>query len=104
MKALCVQSPHHLVIEERPMPAIQAANEVLIKVKAAGICGSDVHIYHGTSPVATYPRVIGHEIAGEVMAIGTQVTFYCGRSGGNGSGDLLWQLLPMQNRPTECLQ
>lgn len=74
MKALCVQSPHHLVIEERPMPEIQAANEVLIKVKAAGICGSDVHIYHGTSPVATYPRVIGHEIAGEIMATGTQVT------------------------------
>lgn len=74
MKALCVQSPHHLVIEERPMPKIQAANEVLIKVKAAGICGSDVHIYHGTSPVATYPRVIGHEIAGEIIAIGTQVT------------------------------
>lgn len=76
MKALCVQSPHHLVIEERPMPEIQAANEVLIKVKAAGICGSDVHIYHGTSPVATYPRVIGHEIAGEIMAIGTQVTSF----------------------------
>jgi len=56
------------------MPKIQAANEVLIKVKAAGICGSDVHIYHGTSPVATYPRVIGHEIAGEIIAIGTQVT------------------------------
>lgn len=73
MKALCVQSPHHLVIEERPMPAIQTAHEVLIKVKAAGICGSDVHIYHGTSPVATYPRVIGHEIAGEILAIGTQV-------------------------------
>lgn len=74
MKALCVRSPHHLVIEERPMPAIQAAHEVLIKVKAAGICGSDVHIYHGTSPVATYPRVIGHEIAGEILAVGTQVT------------------------------
>lgn len=74
MKALCVQSPHHLVIEERPMPAIQGGHEVLIKVKAAGICGSDVHIYHGTSPVATYPRVIGHEIAGEILAIGTEVT------------------------------
>lgn len=74
MKALCVRSPHHLLIEERPMPAIQAAHEVLIKVKAAGICGSDVHIYHGTSPVATYPRVIGHEIAGEILAIGTAVT------------------------------
>lgn len=74
MKALCVQSPHQLVIEERPMPVITNGNEVLVKVKAAGICGSDVHIYHGSSPVASYPRVIGHEIAGEIVAIGDAVT------------------------------
>lgn len=76
MKALCVQSPHQLVIEERAMPEISQPNEVLVKVKAAGICGSDVHIYHGTSPVATYPRVIGHEIAGEVVATGSAVTAF----------------------------
>lgn len=74
MKALCVQSPHHMVIEERPMPVIASPNEVLIKVKAGGICGSDVHIYHGSSSVATYPRVIGHEIAGEIIETGTGVT------------------------------
>lgn len=74
MKALCVRSPHHLVIEERPMPVITQANEVLVKVKAAGICGSDVHIYHGSSPVATYPRVIGHEVAGEILAMGDAVS------------------------------
>ncbi len=73
MKALCVASPNHLVIEERPMPVIQSPNEVLIKVKAAGICGSDVHIYHGTSSVATYPRVIGHEIVGEIVETGNEV-------------------------------
>ncbi len=74
MKALCVQSPHQLVIEDRPMPEIQSPNEVLLKVKVAGICGSDVHIYHGTSSVATYPRVIGHEIVGEIVATGKEVT------------------------------
>ncbi len=73
MKALCVQSPNHMVIEERPMPVIQSATDILIKVKAGGICGSDVHIYHGTSSVATYPRVIGHEIAGEIIEIGKDV-------------------------------
>lgn len=56
MKALCVQTPNQLVIEERPMPDIQNPGEVLIKVKAGGICGSDMHIYHGTSSVATYPE------------------------------------------------
>ena len=74
MKALCVQSPNNIVIEERPMPVIQSPTEVLIKVKAGGICGSDIHIYHGTSSVATYPRVIGHEIVGEILEIGNDVT------------------------------
>jgi 2-desacetyl-2-hydroxyethyl bacteriochlorophyllide A dehydrogenase len=77
MKALCVQSPNKMVIEERPMPAITSPTEVLIKVKAGGICGSDVHIYHGSSSVATYPRVIGHEIAGEVVETGKEVTNFC---------------------------
>ncbi len=74
MKALCVQSPHNIVIEERPMPDIQLPTDVLIKVKAGGICGSDVHIYHGTSSVATYPRVIGHEIVGEIVETGKEVS------------------------------
>ena len=74
MKVLCVQSPNKMVIEERPMPVITASNQVLIKVKAGGICGSDVHIYHGSSSVATYPRVIGHEIAGEIIEAGNAVS------------------------------
>lgn len=69
MKSLCVISPNNLVIETRDLPAIQSSDEVLIKVKAGGICGSDMHIYHGSLPVATYPRVIGHEIAGEIIEI-----------------------------------
>jgi L-gulonate 5-dehydrogenase len=73
MKALCVHSANNLVIEDRPMPSISSSDEVLIKVKAAGICGSDVHVYHGTSPVATYPRVIGHEVAGEIIEKGSNV-------------------------------
>ncbi len=76
MKALCVRSPNNIVIEERPMPSIKSPNEVLIKVKAGGICGSDVHIYHGTSSVATYPRVIGHEIVGEIVETGKDVTHF----------------------------
>ena len=74
MKALCVTTPNNIVIEERPMPSIKSPDDVLIKVKAGGICGSDVHIYHGTSSVATYPRVIGHEIVGEVLETGADVT------------------------------
>lgn len=73
MKALLVKEPNQLAIVERPKPSIVASTDVLVKVKAGGICGSDVHIYHGCSSVATYPRVIGHEIAGIVESIGNEV-------------------------------
>ncbi|MGB9662947.1 MAG: zinc-binding alcohol dehydrogenase family protein, partial [Moorellaceae bacterium] len=74
MKAATVISPKNLKIGEVPLPEVTRADEVLIKVKAAGICGSDIHIYHGTNPVATYPRVIGHEFAGEVVETGRGIT------------------------------
>ncbi|MDR1834357.1 MAG: zinc-binding alcohol dehydrogenase family protein [Fusobacteriaceae bacterium] len=73
MKAIRVLSPNIIKIEEDPTPRVEKDDEVLIKVKAAGICGSDVSIYRGTSPVATYPRVIGHEFAGEVVETGAAV-------------------------------
>jgi 2-desacetyl-2-hydroxyethyl bacteriochlorophyllide A dehydrogenase len=76
MKAICVTEPNRLEIQERPMPVLTAPDHVLVKVVAAGICGSDMHIYHGSSPVATYPRVLGHEIAGEIMATGTAVASF----------------------------
>ena len=54
MKALCVTSPHNISIEERSATQIQSPDEVLIKVKAGGICGSEMHIFHDRPPVATY--------------------------------------------------
>ena len=59
---------------ERPMPEIKEPNQVLVKVHAAGICGSDVHVYHGSNPYAKYPVVLGHEGSGEVIAVGEDVT------------------------------
>lgn len=76
MKAIQVVKPGQLEIIEKDMPQIQHDNEVLIQVKMVGICGSDIHIYHGTSPVATYPRVIGHEVTGQVVKIGEEVTSF----------------------------
>lgn len=74
MKAIRINSPGNLEICEVPVPKISNSEDVLIKVKAAGICGSDMHIYHGTNPLATYPRVVGHEFVGEVVEIGEGVT------------------------------
>lgn len=72
MKAIEIIKPGEISIVERPIPECKD-NEVLIKVKAAGICGSDVHIYHGKNAFATYPRVVGHEFAGEIVKVGSQV-------------------------------
>lgn len=73
MKAVQVPEAHKLVIIEKECPKIKDSFDVQVKVKRVGICGSDMHIFHGTNPLATYPRVVGHEVAGEVMAIGDSV-------------------------------
>jgi len=72
MKSIVIQKPNELVIEERPVPT-PAEGEVRVKIKLAGICGSDSHIYRGHNPFAKYPRVIGHEFFGVIDAVGEGV-------------------------------
>lgn len=74
MKAVQIKKAYEMNTLEVEQPRITKADEVLVKVKRVGICGSDMHIYHGTNPLATYPRVVGHEVAGEVVGIGDKVT------------------------------
>lgn len=74
MKAVKVIKPGDIEVVEEEIPKIKDPNYVLIRIKAAGICGSDISIFKGTSPVATYPRVIGHEFTGEVVEIGSAVS------------------------------
>lgn len=73
MKAVQIVKPNELKIIEMDKPVIDENNNVLIRMKAAGICGSDVGIYHGTNAAATYPRVIGHEMVGVVEEVGASV-------------------------------
>lgn len=72
MKSIVIKKPNELVIEERGVPQPKSG-EVRIKVKLAGICGSDSHIYRGHNPFAKYPRVIGHEFFGVIDAVGEEV-------------------------------
>lgn len=72
MKSIVIQQPGKLVIEQRALP-VPAAGEVRVQVSYAGICGSDVHIYHGHNPFAKYPRVIGHEFFGHIDSVGEGV-------------------------------
>ncbi|MFA9466736.1 MAG: alcohol dehydrogenase catalytic domain-containing protein [Velocimicrobium sp.] len=74
MKAIQIEKPEVLNIIEMEKPVITKEDNVLIKMVASGICGSDVGIYHGHNAAATYPRVIGHEIVGRVEEVGDEVT------------------------------
>lgn len=74
MKAVQITRPGELNIIDRNQPVIDEINNVLIQMTAAGICGSDMGIYHGTNAAATYPRVIGHEMVGRVAETGSNVS------------------------------
>lgn len=65
MRAILCQEPGRLVLVERPEPR-PAAGEVLVRIGRAGVCGTDFHIFRGKQPYLEYPRVIGHELAGEI--------------------------------------
>jgi 2-desacetyl-2-hydroxyethyl bacteriochlorophyllide A dehydrogenase len=66
MKAVVCESPGDLRLVERPMPQA-GADDVLLRVRRIGLCGTDMHIFRGTQPYLSYPRVMGHELSGEVV-------------------------------------
>lgn len=104
MKSIYLKAPGMIGVEEISHPA-HHEDHVLIKVKSVGICGSDIAAYRGTSPLVSYPRIIGHEVAGEIvkvpdnhpeLAVGDHVVLepyiYCGNC------------YPCQNGRTNCCE
>lgn len=75
MKSAVFYGKHDMRVEESPMPKV-GAEDVLIQVKACGICGTDVHIYEGDKGAAevTPPTILGHEFSGVVAEVGSAVT------------------------------
>jgi len=73
MKALQVIKPFEMAVIDVAEPVISKPEEVLVQTEYVGICGSDMHIYHGSNPLATLPRVPGHEVTGRVLEIGQGV-------------------------------
>ena len=67
MKALVYTAPNEVTYRDEPAPG-RAAGEVLIRIDAVGICGSDMHAYHGIDPRRLPPLILGHELAGEIIA------------------------------------
>ena len=99
MKALLFHGPHSLSLVDREIPQ-PAPGQVLLKIAAAGICGTDVHILRGSAPAGA-PVILGHEVSGEVAAVGSGVTHlktgdrvtvdpnvYCGHCSFCRSGDV----------------
>jgi 2-desacetyl-2-hydroxyethyl bacteriochlorophyllide A dehydrogenase len=72
MRAVTFQAPEQVRIEEKPDPELSAADDAIVRVEASGICGSDLHIYHGRVPVEP-GFTIGHEFVGTVVAAGDDV-------------------------------
>jgi threonine dehydrogenase-like Zn-dependent dehydrogenase len=72
MKAIVLRRPHEAVVEEVPAPT-PGPGEVVINVKACGICGTDLHIFDGEFPPSPFPLIPGHEMAGAVAAVGSGV-------------------------------
>lgn len=68
MKAIKYTEPWNVACVDIPEP-VRGKHEALIKVRSAGICGSDIGAYRGTNPLVSYPRIIGHEVAGEIVEI-----------------------------------
>ncbi len=66
MEALVYPAPHQNVFRDEPPPQ-RAAGEVLIGIDAVGICGSDLHAYHGRDPRRVPPLILGHELAGRIL-------------------------------------
>jgi L-iditol 2-dehydrogenase len=77
MKSTMIQQeitgPKSIRFNEVPVPAVNPG-QVLVKIKRVGVCGSDIHVYHGKHPYVVFPFTQGHEVSGQVVAIGAGVT------------------------------
>jgi 2-desacetyl-2-hydroxyethyl bacteriochlorophyllide A dehydrogenase len=73
MRAVTYQAPGEVRVDEKPEPEVGSPDEAVIRVEATGVCGSDLHIYHGRVEIEP-GFTIGHEYVGTVLATGDDVT------------------------------
>ena len=73
MKQAVMIAPGQIQFQDVQMPTPND-NEVIMQTRRIGVCGSDIHVYHGLHPYTSYPVVQGHEVGGVVAAIGKDVT------------------------------
>jgi len=74
MKALTYQGPFRVAVREKPDPRLEHPQDAIVRVTAAAICGSDLHLLHGLVPDTRVGTTFGHEFTGVVEEIGSEVT------------------------------
>ena len=73
MKALTYHGPHHVQVENVPDPGIEQADDIILRITATAICGSDLHLYRSKIPQVKHGDIFGHEFMGEVVETGKDV-------------------------------
>ncbi len=79
MKTLTCTTPGTFEYSETEKPELQK-DQAIIKIKRIGICGTDLHAFEGTQPFFNYPRILGHELSGELVAIDGRSDFKIGEA------------------------
>jgi 2-desacetyl-2-hydroxyethyl bacteriochlorophyllide A dehydrogenase len=69
MKYIVCEEPGKFILKEKEAP-VRKENEALLQINKVGICGTDLHAYSGNQAFFTYPRILGHELASEILEIG----------------------------------
>jgi 2-desacetyl-2-hydroxyethyl bacteriochlorophyllide A dehydrogenase len=82
MQAIILEQPGQLRRIHRAEPGAPGKGEALVRIKHVGVCGTDLHAYQGNQPFFTYPRILGHELGVEILAVnsneqGVSVGTYC---------------------------
>lgn len=66
MRSLICKQPYHFAYTEIDAPGLKP-NQAIIKIKRIGVCGTDLHAFQGTQPYFSYPRILGHELSGDLV-------------------------------------
>lgn len=74
MNTLVLEEPGRLAFTDTPPPVAPGPGEALVRVHRVGVCGTDIHAFGGHQPFFTYPRILGHELGVEVLAVGEGVS------------------------------
>lgn len=79
MKTLVCEAPGKFIYQNSAIPPL-TENHTILRIKKIGICGTDLHAFQGAQPFFNYPRILGHELAGEIVAIDGESDFTVGEA------------------------